>query len=155
MSFPQLLRWWIHFSHEVLQLRASAPPGAFVLAQQAVQNLSKNQITVTACLVSISRVTLVPCQSPAKLWNEEGRALYGQFWWQVPERYSAWRQNQLPSGFWPSPTWWRAGQWSLCHENWSRELISLPLVDTYNGSLHTVTCVNSTDQKRSLGTSLV
>jgi len=48
LSFPQLLRWWIHFHDEVLQLRASAPADAFLLAQEGVQNLNRNQVRVTA-----------------------------------------------------------------------------------------------------------
>lgn len=75
MSFPQLLHWWIYSPDEVLQLRASAPPDAFLPSQEVVQNLSKNQVAVTICLLSTSRVTLVLYRSTIKLCNEEGRAL--------------------------------------------------------------------------------
>lgn len=75
MSFPQLLHWWIYSPDEVLQLRASAPPDAFLPSQEVVQNLSKKQVTVTICLLSTSRVTLVLYRSTIKLCNEEGRAL--------------------------------------------------------------------------------
>lgn len=154
MSFPQLLHWWIYSPPEVLQLQASAPPDDSLPSQEVVQNLSKNQVTVTARLLSPSRVTLVLYQSTIKLCNEECRALVPLALMTGARALFSLQMETAISGFWTPLNQWSSLQRSLCHGNQSRELISSPLsrhppwVSSYRG-LKIHACVNSSDWNRS------
>lgn len=59
--------------------------------------------------------------------TKRAELVYSDSWWQLLKQRSACGWKQLPSGFWTPLSYWRCGQQSLCHGNWLRELVSLPL----------------------------